>query len=82
MRKLLSEFKKVAAFDYSVIEVLLFGYASYESTYLEALKLIAKNKLYKSFKDCCQSKFCGCTDTGWGVREVLLDACEAYFRKE
>ena len=100
MRKLSSEFKKVAVFDYDVIDVFLYRvengvefsnayggidepfYASHESTYLEALKLIAKNNLHKEFKDRCQQILWNARDTGWGFYDVLSDAYQEYFGKE
>ncbi len=100
IRRIISKFKKVAVFDYDVVDLLLyrvengiaysktFGgideafYTSIESSFDEALKLIAKNNLFADFKDRCQQMVNDSEYIGWGFHDYLLEAYEECFGED
>jgi hypothetical protein len=98
IRRIISKFKKVAVFDYDIVDLLLyrvengiaysktFGgideafYTSIESSYDEALKLIARSNLFAEFKGRCQQIVADAQYTGWGFHNHLSDTYAEYFK--
>lgn len=98
IRRIISKFKKVAVFEFDIIDLLLyrvengiaysktFGgideafYTSIQSSYDEALKLIAKNNLFSEFQERCQQIVTDSQYIGWGFHDYLSDAYEEFFQ--
>jgi hypothetical protein len=97
VKKLISEFKKVALYEYDVIDLLLYRvensieftntqgymsdtfYKSIQTTFGEALQLIAKNRHFKEFKDRCEKCIWFAGHSGYELNTTLQQLFEEYY---
>lgn len=97
VKKLISEFKKVALYDYDVIDLLLYRvensieftnthgymseqfYKSIQTTFGEALQMIARNRHYKEFKERCEKCIWFAGHSGYGLNITLQQLFNEYY---